>query len=189
MTFPSLSQVQYETVRQSILNASVFVCSGNSAIDTLIKRGTASDFSHCGLLFWWGSRLMVMESILPYGVRSVPFSNYFRNYDHTGKPFDGRVLVGEAVGLSADPLAPYHVKNSATAFLGYEYDKGEIMDIIANLAIGLTSYQRHPGALICSEYVAIALGAGGFHIPPESNGFWFPSTIASAITPKWEVIP
>lgn len=186
---------RYDTIRNLFQNADVFLCSGNSPIDSFIKSGTASDFSHCGLLFWWGNRLMAMESVLEHGVRTIPFSRYFTDHENSGQPFNGRVIVGRYTNnvLTKAPLNidSKAVKSAATEKMGDDYNKQEIIDIMARLTLALGSYTPQTGALICSEYVALALQAGGYRVPAAPGGYWYPGSLAidANLVPIWEVTP
>lgn len=182
--FDGVQQIKYDAARSLILPADILLFSGTSFYDNLIQQGTSSMFSHCGMAFWWGRRLMIVEAEPGVGVRAYPLSDKIIELD--GRCFLGR--AGSLIGLTHDQ--ENEILSSATNFMGRPYGTEEIAQIAIHLSIGLGTH-RPENALICSEYVALCFKEASILFTPESGDYWYPSTIGESIliSPIMEILP
>ncbi len=193
MDYPSVPVVPFPQAADCIQSGDILFVSGNSSIDNLIKFGTNSVWSHIGLLFnvkdTIVSRVMMMESLITTGVRTVPLSSYVYNYNGTSKPFNGKIMVGRYHNFPTDKLNL--VADKAIDLLGYPYSSDDIANIAARIALSSTTGIKLSTSVgsdksyICSEYVAVCYKAADITLPYNVDGYIAPNDIAlcNAITP------
>ena len=73
------AQLSYDEVRSQIATGDVLMFSGRGPISRLIRRGSRSPYSHCGIASREGSRLMVFHAVVR-GVHHQPASAAVRRY-------------------------------------------------------------------------------------------------------------
>ena len=69
----------------------------------MIQKSTGSAWSHVGFVMRLDAidRVMVLESVEPLGVRTVPLRKYLQDYDSRGnKPYPGGVVIARHKAFS-----------------------------------------------------------------------------------------
>ncbi len=178
--FVALSQkLNYATAYKSIKNGDLFFTGGNYAFSQGIKKLSASDVSHVGLLFWWGQNLMVLESV-GTGVRAVPLFHYTGNYDGTKKPYDGKLYIARHRQLAtASPELVQTMLQVSIDLLTFQYDNVDVRKILLSRILGNIK-RKDNDAFICSEYVAKVFEVVNIKFAAEpKSGFILPEHIAA----------
>jgi hypothetical protein len=152
----------------------------------MIRKATGSVWSHVGFILRLDSvdRVMVLESVEPLGIRTVPLSHYVRDYGGDGKGYPGRLALArhrDVVGIPPDRFQ--RMTQFAIDLFGYPYDKDEIIRIAARIgkgALGLTNNDvKRDREFICSEYAWECYRAMGIRIPYDRRGFIAPKDFAT----------
>ncbi len=183
--FPHLQNQQYKELRHEIRSGDILLCSGSSMFSTLIQKATGSVWSHVGFILRVDSinRIMVLESVESIGVRTVPLSNYVRDYNGTGKAYPGRLMLARHQDVHEGSIAK--LSQSAVDLLGYPYRTEEIVHIATRLsfhALGLPGQEsdaEKQRAFICSEYAYTCFKSIGVTIAYNNAGFIAPADFAN----------
>lgn len=189
LTLPEIQQIpltRYADARANIRTGDLMLCCGAEPISRLIQTATRSPFSHVALVVRMMSidRLLLLESEWPYGVRVVPMSSYFNDWNGTGKAYSGHLLVARHAAVNVESEATLSTFLSALVdALGRPYSLWRLIRMglreLAALA-GLRFRQlRMKKATVCSEYVHHALSRLGIDIPWNHKGYILPHDIAS----------
>ncbi|KTD72669.1 YiiX/YebB-like N1pC/P60 family cysteine hydrolase [Legionella tucsonensis] len=140
--FPHVDVNGYEQIRGTIKTGDLLFASGNSLMSTMIKGATNSVWSHVAFIVRLEAigRVMVMESVETLGVRTVPLSNYVRNYNGSGQGYPGRLMLARHQDFPTDSHT--NLSKQAVDLLGYPYDTEEILKIAALtiLSIAVSCY-------------------------------------------------
>jgi len=146
----------YEQVRGSIVTGDVLLFSGRGPFSRLIRWGSGSRYSHCGMASWEGERLMVFHAVIR-GVRHEPASRAVRRYNgrvdwfslepdlHAGIDRDG--IIREARGNLGKPFAVT--------------DMLRLMWLMARGDYRVGGDERVVPAMFCSWYVSHCYRVGG----------------------------
>ena len=173
--------MDYTAIRTSLRSGDLLLCAGTSWFSRLIQAATGSEWSHVGLILRLEQldRVMLLESVESVGVRAVPLSRYFSNYQQSGAAYPGKLAIyrhrdfpGEAQAGSAwNRLGHFAVDR-----LGWPYDGQQIAELAARLTLHhlapespspeLSSDSLENQAYICSEYVAACYAQLGLKISP-----------------------
>ena len=147
-------------------------------------------WSHVGLVMRLDAtdRVMVLESLEPQGVRTVPLRKYLVDYDNEGGPYPGAIVIGRHKGFEKVATNGLHrFGQFAADLLGYPYDKDEIAKIAARIAAShLRFTKKDKKALkrdreyICSEHVWECYRRLGIRIKHDPRGFVSPCDFARA---------
>lgn len=179
----AMEKSKYDEKRYLIESGDILLCSGNSTFSKLIKKFTDSKWSHVGFILHLKSpnRLMVMESVESIGVRTVTLSSYLNNYNGSGKPYDGEIMIARHRKMKDCFIEKLSAK--AIDLLGHPYDKDEIIRITARIATSKfnrlsCSVPKGDNEYICSEYVDECYRSIGINIKP-SCGFITPADFAN----------
>ena len=187
---PRRSAVDYNQVRPDIRSGDLLLCSGSGWFSRMIQRSTESVWSHVGFVMRLEAidRVMVLESLEPQGVRTVPLRKYLVDYDNEGGPYPGAIVIGRHKAfdtVSKKELGQFG--QFAADLFGYPYDKDEIAKIAARIVASKLGFtQKEKKALtrdreyICSEYVWECYRQLGIRITHEGSGFISPSDFARA---------
>lgn len=183
--FPSLENKHYREIHNQIRSGDILFCSGNSIFSTLIKKATRSIWSHVAFILRVDAidRIIVLESVESIGVRAVPLSHYVCNYNASGKGYDGTLMLARHEDVSDNKIAT--LSTLAVDYLGYPYDKEEIIHIAARIGLanlGATEFTPDPAtqkAFICSEYAQLCFNSIGIHINYNQLGFISPADFAN----------
>jgi hypothetical protein len=185
VTFPALPLAQYPAIRASIRNGDLLLASGNYAFSKIIQAATKTPWSHVAMLIRVDviDRVMVLESVETKGVRAVALSEYVRNFEGTGKGYNGRLVLAHHSGFTAASAAQLQAMSQfAVDRLSYPYDEEEIARITARIVGGALGIP--PGVVarnkeyICSEYVGTSYELVNIIIPYDPRGFIAPADFA-----------
>ncbi len=85
--FPQLNTRAYDDARQDIRNGDMLMARGSYMFSKPIQKATNSYWSHVEFVMRLDEidRVMVLESIEGKGVRTVPLSEYVKNFKGTGQ--------------------------------------------------------------------------------------------------------
>ena len=157
----------------------------------MIQAASDSVWSHVAFVMRLDAidRVMVLESLEPIGVRTVPLRKYVEDYDSCGNPYPGRLAVArhDEFDKMADDRALRRLGKFAVDLFGYPYDRSEIARIAARIvASKLRSPRLSVRAVkrdreyICSEYVWECYRSLGINIDYDQRGFIAPADFAGA---------
>jgi hypothetical protein len=183
--FPNLRPKTYDELRAEVRSGDILLCQGSGIFSQMIQKVSNSVWSHVAFIMRLDEidRIMVLESVEPIGVRTVPLSHYVRDYkDHKGYP--GKLLIArhdDFVSVTEKKL------NQMAAFaidrFGYPYDKDEIAKIAARITLGLFGRKKGKASwddeYICSEYAWECYRSVGIDVPYDPRGFIAPKDFAA----------
>ncbi len=187
--FPKKKAVPYPSIRADLRSGDILLCSGSAWFSRMIQRATDSVWSHVGFVMWVQAidRLMVLESVEPLGVRTVPVTKYLRDYDSKGNPYPGGLVVARHRDFEqkATPDRLRELGQFAVQLFGYPYDKNEIAKIAARIAASFLPFSdnerkelKPDNEYICSEYAWHCYAKFGVEIEYDPRGFVAPSGFA-----------
>jgi len=186
MSWQSILKVRrenYDEHKHEIRSGDIILCSGSSLFSNLIKKFTGSKWSHVGFILKIDKidRIMVMESVESIGVRAVTLSSYLSNYNGSGKPYPGEIVIARHKDMKQDFIDGLSEK--AVDLLGHQYDKNEIIRITARLAASNIAdlscdIPQRDNEYICSEYVDECYRSVGVVVKPNC-GFISPGDFAN----------
>ena len=157
----------------------------------MIQAATGSIWSHVGFLMRLDEidRIMVLESVEPLGVRTVPLRNYLTDYDSNGNSYPGGIAIARHSSF-ADQIPRSDFKKFArfaVDLFGYPYDTDEILKIAGRILASYVPFStsdkkalRRDREYICSEYVWECFQHLGVTIEYDPNGFIAPKHFAIA---------
>ena len=189
--FPTRAITNYGQFRPKIKSGDLLLCSGSGVFSRMIQAVTGSTWSHVGFVMRLDAidRVMVLESVEPVGVRTVPLRKYLVDYDSRGNPYPGGIAIARhrdfATMANENKLGQFG--RFAVDLFGYPYDKDEIVKIAARIgASHLPFTKKYKKTLkpdreyICSEYVLECYQQLGICIPHDPSGFIAPADFAKA---------
>lgn len=188
-SFPKDQPVNYDNFRQQIQTGDILLCSGSGWFSKMIQGSTESVWSHVGFVMRLDSidRVMVLESVEPLGVRTVPLSKYLTDYDSDRHPYPGGLILARHQDFQAKAKAKALTRfgQFAVDLFGYPYDKDEIAKIAARIMASHIPFSaKDKKALapdreyICSEYAYECYKSIGIEIDYDSRGFVAPADFA-----------
>lgn len=188
-TFPKEPAVKYDTFRPQIQTGDILLCSGSGWFSKMIQGSTESIWSHVGFVMRLDTidRVMVLESVEPLGVRTVPLSKYLTDYDSRSNPYPGGLILARHQDFQAKAKAEALTRfgQFAVDLFGYPYDKDEIAKIAARIMASHIPFSaRDKKALepdreyICSEYAYECYKSIGIDIEHDPRGFVAPADFA-----------
>ena len=197
--FPTAPMTDYGEFRSRIASGDLLLCSGSGIFSRMIQAGTKSVWSHVGFVMRLDAidRVMVLESVEPLGVRTVPLSKYLNDYDSEGNPYPGRLVIArhDDFGARASPARLRKFGQFAVDLFGYPYDKDEIAKIAARIAGSHLPFSnadrkalRRDREYICSEYVWECYKSLGIRIEHDRKGFIAPADFARAREVKLQAV-
>jgi len=191
--FPAGAAEEYKTARGRIRSGDLLLCSGSYPFSRLLRVATESRWSHVGLLLRLEpplDRVMVLESVETYGVRTIPLRKYMQDFDNKGNPYSGGVIVARhrqfdaqprdlreltlhAIGEFGRSYSTEHLARIAARILASRLDSEEARQALAELELE----ELHGGArgYICSEYVQECYERIGIPIRADVRGFVSPA--------------
>lgn len=184
MEFPTLPKKNYKELRHEIRSGDILLCSGNSVFSTLIQRATGSSWSHVGFILRLDSidRIMVLESVETIGVRTIPLSSYVRDYNASGKGYEGTLMLARHHDVKQENIVK--LSKSAVDLLGYPYGTEQIVKIAARISMhslgfpGDENNHTPQKEFICSEYTHACFKSIGVTIEYNPMGFIAPADFA-----------
>lgn len=184
-SFPTLPKKRYEDVRPDIKTGDLLLCSGTGVFSKFIQKATGSIWSHVAFVIRLDTidRVMVLESVEPIGVRTVPLSHYVRNYKGDDHGYFGRILIARHREMEyASDKKLHKMSQFAVDLFGYPYDKDEILRIakrIGQSMFGFGSNEvKRDREYICSEYVWECFHKLGISVHYDPRGFIAPKDFA-----------
>ena len=197
--FPTRPTTDYNQFRPEIKSGDLLLCSGSGVFSCMIQAVTESTWSHVGFVMRLDAigRVMVLESVEPLGVRTVPLRKYLVDYDNRGNPYPGGIAIARHRDFTtmANENKLRQFGQFAVDLFGYPYDRDEIVKIAARIgASHLPFTKKYRKALkrdreyICSEYVWECYRQLGIFIEHDSSGFIAPADFAKAEEVKLMVV-
>lgn len=175
----------YPTIRPDLLPGDLLLCSGSGVFSKMIQKATSSVWSHVGFIIPLETidRVMLLESVEPLGVRTVPLSFYVRNYNATRKPYPGCVFIARHSQMAGATKAKLkRMSKFAVDRFGYPYDKKEILRIAARIGKSLFGFKsseiERDRDYICSEYAWECYNRVGITVPYDDRAFIAPKDFA-----------
>lgn len=183
--FSKMRARAYDDVRAGIRSGDLLLCSGTKMFSKMIQNATDSIWSHVAFVLRLDAidRIMVLESVEPLGVRTVPLSHYVRDYDGEGVGYPGKLLIARHQGCASMPPEKLHkMSQFAVDLFGYPYDKDEIIRIAARIGrsqFGFSANEvKRDREYICSEYMWECYKELGIQIDYDPRGFIAPRDFA-----------
>jgi hypothetical protein len=188
--FPTDPVTQYADIRALVRSGDLVLCSGSYWFSKLLRKASASCWSHVGLLMRTAEGddgLLVLESVERLGVRTVPLASYFEDYDGEGHPYQGGIVLARHRDFAAraNPDVLRQLAGSASERFGYAYAADQIGRIAARITASRLAPEREDwpelerrGDYICSEYVSDCYRSVGIEIKPAQRGFIAPADFA-----------
>ncbi len=187
--FPRRKKADYQTIRTDIRPGDILLCSGSGWFSKMIQKGTGSVWSHVGFVMRLDDidRVMVLESVEPLGVRTVPLSKYLNDYDSEGNPYKGGLVLARHRDFlaKATPVRLNRFGQFAVDLFGYPYDKDEIAKIAARISASYLPFSnkekkdlKPDREYICSEYAYECYKSAGITIQWDRRGFISPADYA-----------
>ena len=175
------------------------MCSGSGIFSRMIQAGTKSAWSHVGFVMRLDDidRVMVLESVEPIGVRTVPLSKYLTDYDNEGNPYPGGLAIARHDAFASKATAAKLQKfgQFAVDLFGYPYDKREISKIAARIAASHLPFSskdkralKRDQEYICSEYAWECYKEIGIRIEHDKRGFVSPADFARSKEVKLQAV-
>ena len=197
--FPTRAITKYGQFRSKIKSGDLLLCSGSGVFSRMIQAVTGSTWSHVGFVVRLDAidRVMVLESVEPLGVRTVPLRKYLVDYDSRGNPYPGGIVIARHEDFSTltNKKKLREFGQFAVDLFGYPYDKDEIVKIAARIgASHLPFTKKYRKTLkpdreyICSEYVWECYRKLGIRIPHNPSGFIAPADFAKTEKVKLKVV-
>ena len=197
--FPSTPKIKYAQFRSKIASGDLILCSGSGIFSRMIQAGTKSAWSHVGFVMRLDAidRVMVLESVEPLGVRTVPLSKYLTDYDSDGNPYPGGIVIArhDDFKTKASPNKLRKFGQFAVDLFGYPYDKDEVAKIAARIAASYLPFSsadmkalKRDREYICSEYVWECYKSLGIRIDHNKKGFIAPADFAKAKKVKLKAV-
>ncbi len=197
--FPTQAAVNYQRFRADIRSGDILLCSGSGVFSRMIQAGTKSVWSHVGFVMRLDAidRVMVLESVEPLGVRTVPLSKYLTDYDSEGNAYPGGLVIARHDDFEAKATEAKRRKfgQFAVDLFGYPYDKNEIAKIAARIAASYIPFSskdrkaiKRDREYICSEYAWECYKELGIRIQHDPKGLVAPGDFAKAKGVKLQAV-
>jgi hypothetical protein len=174
--------MNYQEIRPLINSGDILLCSGSSLFSRMIQKFTKSKWSHVAFIIRLDiiDRIMVLESVESIGVRCVPLSAYFNNYNGSRMPYSGELMIARHKDMCESHIEK--LSQHAVDLLGHQYDSAEIARIASRIATSFVSKGQcelptQDDVYICSEYVYECFKSIGIMIH-HSCGFVAPKDFA-----------
>jgi len=145
---------------------------GTDALSRVIEDLTGSIVGHVAVVVIIGGQAFVLEAYAPF-VRLVPLNWYLTNYNNTGKPYPGSIIVGRWNSTTSQQI------DAAIAFgmrqLGISYSDWTL----AEIAVHMIDRELPPilpdgKHWVCSQMFQSEYFAGGMPIPDNEDGTIYP---------------
>ncbi len=184
----TLKPTPYSRVRAEVQDGDLLLCSAHDPMSKVIRWATRTQWSHVAMAFRIQSidRVMVLESVEHFGVRTVPLSSFIRTTSSGVSPYPGRILLARHEAFHG-PSATRRMKAAAEfgfSRLGDPFSNREMLKIVLRVLFGRLN-RKMPRSLgphdefICSEFVARAYAKAGVKIAWDGLGFIGPGDIAA----------
>jgi uncharacterized protein YycO len=165
----------YLKIRSELKSGDLLFFSGDHWLSSMIRGRSRSAWSHCGIvvIIEEMNKIFLVESVLGNGVRMVPMSNVFKDYEGNQQPYVGRVAWARHGKLSLDKDKLRKVKEFCLDNLTKQYDNWEYVRILRRSFLG-SKELFHDNKFTCSEFVWEAFKYAGIKLPKERGYFISP---------------
>ncbi len=183
--FPHDAAMSYDECRPDIAPGDLLLGSGTTPFSRMIRTVTESAWSHVGFVMPLSviNRIMVLESVESIGVRTVPLSKYLRDYNNSGQPYPGGLVIARHEDFPSDNEDVLReFARFAVDLFGYPYDNDEIARIAVRIMTRFLPWAKdlkRDKEYICSEYVYECYKSVDVTMP-YSGGFITPADFANA---------
>jgi Permuted papain-like amidase enzyme, YaeF/YiiX, C92 family len=189
----------YAQVRPLIRSGDLLLCSGSSAMSTMIQAATDSPYSHVAFVLRVEAldRVMVLESVESIGIRACTLGSYVRDYNGTMRPYPGRLYLARHAQMDLQAQGPSWQTLSQTALdlLGHPYGTRDILDITARIVAAKLGLPVRPprtdSTMICSEFVQLVYASIDVHVAFNPLNYIAPADFATCpdVQILWEIVP
>jgi uncharacterized protein YycO len=197
--FPKQTVMKYQDARKKMVSGDILLCSGSGWFSKMIQKGTKSVWSHVGFVMRLDNidRVMVLESVEPLGVRTVPLSKYLTDYDSKKNPYPGGLVIArhEDFAKKATEAKLKKFGQFAVDLFGYPYDKDEIAKIAVRISTSFLPFTasekkalKPDREYICSEYAWECYRSVGIKIEHDKRGFIAPADFAKSKEVKLQAV-
>jgi Permuted papain-like amidase enzyme, YaeF/YiiX, C92 family len=155
-------------VRENLKTGDLIFFSGYHWLSGLIRWRTKSGFSHVGMVVKLDEidKVFLIESVIGNGVRIIPFSAIFLDYEGHQKGYNGRVMLASNSLLTAEKRTI--LKEKSLDFLTRQYDKKEYIRVFWRMIVG--KMRIYPDRkFTCSELIYECYKAAGIKLEYESG--------------------
>jgi hypothetical protein len=158
-------RLRYRDVRDRIETGDLLLYRGTGVISALIRWGSRSEYSHCGVAAWWGHRLLVFQAARR-GVEVLPASRAVWQYA-------GRVDWWSVRPALRPHLDRPRLLDECVAALGTPFGFGALAVYAGRTVLDRLEGdddERDPTAMFCSWYVSRCFRQAGLnlcHIKPD----------------------
>ena len=185
----------YARVRAQVQDGDLLLCSAHDPMSKLIRWATRSPWSHVAMAYRIEAldRVMVLESVEHFGVRTVPLSTFIHKTSSGESPYPGKILLARHQAF--DEKSASRRTKAAADFgfgrLGDPFANLEMLKITLRLLVGRLDVKM-PRSLgpddefICSEFVTRAYEKAGVKFEWDGLGFIGPGDVAA--DPKVEAV-
>ena len=149
--------LSYSKVRETIQTGDVMLFKGKGPLSWIIRKGSASDYSHCGIASWEDERLMIYHSVFK-GVGRAPASEAVEKYD--GQVDWWSVRPQYAPDLDREAIVVEASKHVGKPFATFDLFKLMWLMLIGSYR-GTPDPDNPPKAMFCSWYVSRSYRLGG----------------------------
>ncbi|MGR3812221.1 YiiX/YebB-like N1pC/P60 family cysteine hydrolase [Jiulongibacter sp. NS-SX5] len=162
----------YNKIRSELQTGDFLFFSGDHWLSSLIRSRSRSAWSHVGIVIKLEEldRVFLVESVLENGIRMVPMSFVFKDYDGAGKPYVGRVGWARHTEIGSDPKKQRIIKEFCLDNLTKQYDRAEYYRILWRSFTGLREIFEDD-KYTCAEFIKAAFEKVNVE-PPREYGYF-----------------
>ncbi len=172
-----LSLKRYENeIRDQLSTGDLVFFSGKHWLSNLIRAKSKSGFSHVGMVIKFDEidRTFLLESVIGNGVRLIPFSAIFKDYEGDLKPYNGRAILAKCDLIN--PENEQMLKIKSLEMLTRQYDNREYVRVFWRMIIGKA--RIYPDRqFTCSELIFECYRAIGIKLNYEHGDSISPGVI------------
>ncbi len=172
--------ITYREFRREAKDGEIVLFQGKGLLSRFIRWGSQSDYSHAGMVAWWGKRLVLLQAT-GRGVETLPMSRAIREY---AGPVDWFQLRPEL----EPELDRRRLLSLAVCMQGIPYSTSGLLYLAWRMwleRMGFRSYRNDPDMtgkpqrLFCSQYIAACYKGAGIDLDHQTpNQFTSPADLA-----------
>jgi hypothetical protein len=193
MTGSASLEVTYRDFRREAKDGDVVLFQGTGLLSRIIRKGSGSDYSHAGMVAWWGKRLVLLQST-GRGVETLPMSRAVRDY---AGPVDWFQVRPEL----EPQLDRARLLSLAVCMQGIPYGTRGLLVLACRMLLErlrIRSYRNEPDmtgrprALFCSQYIAACYERAGLDLDRETpHHFTSPADLAfsTSLARRGTIVP
>ncbi len=162
----------YEHLRSDLQTGDLLFFSGDHWISSLIRVRSRSAWSHLGFVIKIEEmdRVFLVESVLETGVRMIPMSNVFKDYDGQNEPYGGRIAWARYRSIADSEEKKQKIKEFCLDNLSKQYDHSEYYRMLWRTFIGLREIFED-NKYTCAELVRSAFLYADL-LPPKERSYF-----------------